>query len=300
MAADLLEQGSEHPPARSRSRALAVVLTALALVGAGVLQGRGDEPAERTPAPQPELPTRVELERAEVLSVRETLAGVLHLRIGVEGPPRARLESVAVDLPGSALAMLPTPDRLTDDGTALLVLDLLPRCPDALAGLSRGAVTAVMRGRDEAPARRAKVDLDTSGGLADAVRTRCGTVIGVPDLRTSDVVLDGPAGDPLRTRVTVSAAGTAPVTVVAVRSGPGLHTTLRTPLPVVVDPGGAPASVRVDLRLEGCGGASDTPPYLLVLSTGEAVATPVAPEVRPHLEALRPEQCAGDLPSGGT
>lgn len=115
----------------------------------------------------------------------------------------------------------------------------------------------------------------------------------MPELRTSRVELDGPAGDPLRTRVELWAAGTDPVRVVAVRPGPGLETTLRTPLPVEVVPGAAPALARVDLRLGGCGGAPDTPPYLLVLSTGEAVATSVEPEMQPPLDDLRPYQCAG-------
>ena len=41
------------------------------------------------------------------------------------------------------------------------------------------------------------------------------------------------------------------------------------------------------------GGTPETPPYLLVLSTGEVVATSVAPEVQPPLGDLRPYQCAG-------
>lgn len=290
MTADLLEQGQERPAPRTRSRAAAGVLVALAVVGAGALQGGDDEPAPGPPQEQPRAGAL--LERASVLSVRDTLAGRLHVRIGVEGGSRVRLQSVTVDLPGTVLAQLPTPDRLTDDGTGLLVVDLLPRCPEALAGLSRGAVTATVRRRQGEPAEQVRVRLDTGGALADAVQSRCGTVERVPELRTSPVALDGPAGDPLRTRVELAAAGPDPVTVVAVRPGPGLETALRSPLPVVVRPGGPPAVLRVDLRLEGCGGAPDTPPYLLVLSDGEAVATSVAPEVQPPLGALRPYQCA--------
>ena len=288
MAADLLEHGAERRPARSRSRAVALAVAALAVVGAGALSGRGHE---RVPEPPP-LPG-VLVDRAQVLGVRDTLAGALHVRIQVEGVARAQLQSVAVDLPGSAVTLLPAPSRLTDGGTGLLVVDLLPRCPDALGGLSEAAVTAVVRGREDSPPRRVRVGLDTAGELADAVRARCGTVAAARELRTSPVTLDGPAGDPLRTRVDVSAAVSEPVTVVAVRPGPGLETVVRSALPVTLSPGGAPARVLVDLRLEGCGGSPDTPPYLLVLSTGEAVATSVAPEVQPPLAALRPYQCAG-------
>lgn len=292
MAVDVLEQGRE-PPRRSWGRTLAVALTALAVVVGGAVQVRGSAPAaERSvEEPLPPLP-RVLLDRAHVLSVRPTLAGALHARIGVEGVPRAQLLSVVVELPGTAVVLQPTPDRLTDDGRALIVVDLLPRCPDALVGLSQAAVTAVVRGREGARVRQVRVRLDTAG-VVDAVRARCGPGAGLPELRASHVRLDGPADEPLRTRVELSAAGTQRVEIVAVRPGPGLETTLRTPLPVVLTPGAAPVPVRVDLRLGGCGGAPDTPPYLLVLSTGDAVAPSVAPEVQPPLDALRPYQCAG-------
>lgn len=290
MPADVLEQGPEQTAGPSRWRAVAVVLAGLAVVAAGALQGRGDERADGTGAPPEVL-----LGRAGVLSVRETPSGALHVRIGLEGAPRAQLASVAVDLPGSAVTLLPAPGRLTDAGTALLVVDLLPRCPDALAGLRRAAVRADVRARAGTPTRRARVALASAEELADAVSTRCGTVADLPELRTSPVRLDGPAGTPLRTRVHVAAAGREPVTVVAVSPGPGLATTVRTALPLVLLPGRAARSLRVDLRLEGCGGSRDTPPYLLVLSTGEAVATSVAPQAQPPLDALRPYQCAGGV-----
>jgi hypothetical protein len=294
MAADVLQQGPERPPTSPRLRTVAVVLAGLAVVLAGALQVRGDEPAvDRSPEePLRPLP-RVLLDRAGVLTVRPAAGGVLQLRVGLEGVPGAQLLSLDVELPGSAVVLLPTPDRLADDGTALLALDVLPRCPDALPGVYRGAVNAVVRGRDGARVRQVRVRLDTAGVLADTVRTRCGAVAGVPDLRTSFVELDGPAGEPLRTRVEVSPTGTQPVTVVAVRPGPGLATTVRTRLPLVVTPGAAAASVRVDLRPGGCGGAPDTPPYVLVLSTGEAVATSVAPALQAPLDRLRPYLCAG-------
>lgn len=282
MAADLLEHGTERRPARSRPRAVALVVTALAVVGAGALWSQLREQGAR-PAP---------LERAAVLSVRDTPAGVLHVRIEVEGVPRARLASVDVDLPGGGVVLLPAPGRLTDDGTGLLVVDLLPRCPQALTGLSQAAVGAVVRDQSGEPGRRVRVDLDTAGELSDAVRARCGTVAGVPELRTSPVALDGPVGEPLRTRVDVSAGVSEPVTLVGVRPGPGLETAVRSALPVTLSPGGAPARLLVDVRLEGCGGSADTPPYLLVLSTGEAVATSVAPQAQPSFDALRPYQCA--------
>ena len=292
MPVDVLEQGPEPPPT-SLLRRSAVVLAALLVLGAAAVHGRGETPAAGRAGEEPLRPVpRVLLDRAEVLTVRPALNGALHARIGVEGVPRAQLLSVLVELPGTAVVLRPTPDRLTDDGRALVVVDLLPRCPDALAGLSKAAVTAVVRGREGARIRRVRVRLDTARVL-DAVRGRCGPGAGVPELRASPVLLDGPSDDDLRTRVEVSAAGSQPLEVVDVLPGPGLETTVRTPLPVVLTPGASPVAVRVDLRLGGCGGAPDTPPYLLVLSTGETVATSVAAEVQPPLDALRPYQCAG-------
>ena len=287
MPVDVLEQGPEAEPTRSRARTAALVVAALALVVAGALQVRGQAPPERDAEALP----RDLLERASVLSLRPARGGVLHLRVEVVGVPRAALLSTAVELPGSDVVLLPTPDRLTDDGAGLLVLDVLPRCPDAVAGLSRAEVRAVVRGRQGAPAREVRVALDTAGELADAVRARCGAGPVRPRLRTTAVALDGPAGTPLTTRVEVSASDSGPVTVVEVRPGPGLDTYASTPLPVLLSPGDPPVAVRVSLGRGGCGGAPDTPPYVLVLSTGEVVAPPVAPEVLPALDALRPFPC---------
>lgn len=294
MPVDLLEQGPEQDsPAPSRLRTTAVLGAALAVVVAGALQVRGDEPAGGPPREEQLRPLpRVWLERAVVLTSRPAADGVLQLGVGLEGVPGAQLLSLEVELPGSAVVLRPTPDRLAGDGTALLSLEVLPRCPEALPGLSRGAVRAAVRGRERGRVRQVRVRLDTAGGFTDAVRSRCGDVAGVPDLRTSLVELAAPGGDALRTAVEASAAGSAAVTVVAVQPGPGLRTTVRTPLPLVVRPGAPPARIRVDLRPGGCGGAPDTPPYVLVLSTGEVVATSVAPEVQRPLDALRPYQCA--------
>ena len=282
MAADLLEHGVERPPRRMRPGAVAAVLVALAVGVVAGLSGRGA-------GPQP----RPLVERAHVLSVRETADGALHVHVEVDAAPGSRLESVAVDLPGSGRTLLRAPGSRTGDRTGLVDGDLLPRCPDALAGQAEAAVTAVVRGRGESAGRRVRVGLDTEGPLADAVRARCGTVAGVPELRTSRVELDGPVGDPLRTSVDVAAAASEPVTVVAVRPGLGVETALRSTLPVTLSPGGARARLRVDLRLAGCGGVPDTPPYLLVLSTGEAVGVAAAPEVAAPLAARQPDRCTG-------
>lgn len=287
MPVDVLEQGPDAEPTPSRARTVALAVAGLAVVVAGALQVRGHAPPEQDAEPLP----RDLLERASVLSLRPARGGVLHVRVEVLGVPRAALLSTAVELPGSDVVLLPTPDRLTDDGAGLLVLDVLPRCPDAVAGLSRAEVRAVVRGRQGAPAREVRVPLDTAGVLADAVRARCGAGSGRPRLRTTDVVLDGPTGIPLTTRVEVSASDSGPVTVVEVRPGPGLETSTSTPLPVLLSPGDAPVAVRVALRRGGCGGAPDTPPYVLVLSTGDVVAPPVAPEVLPPLDDLRPFPC---------
>ncbi len=297
MAVDVLQQGREpeHEPRRParRRRTALLVLAALAVVVAGAVQVRGDaSPAAPAAEPLRPLP-RVLLDRAGVVSGERAAGGVLHVHVGLEGVPAAQLLSLELELPGSAVVLLRVPDRLADNGMAVLAADVLPRCPDALPGLSQAAVHAVVRGREGARVRQVRVRLDTAGSLVDAVRERCGAVAGVPELRTSFVELDGPAGKPLRTRVDVAPAGSEDVTVVAVRPGPGLATTVRTPLPLTLPAGSAPVPVRVDLRPGGCGGAPDTPPYLLVLSTGEAVATSVAPEAQPPLDALRPYECAG-------
>jgi hypothetical protein len=68
---------------------------------------------------------------------------------------------------------------------------------------------------------------------------------------------------------------------------------LRTALPVVLAPGGAPVPIRVDLRLEGCGGSRDTPPYLLVLSSGDAVPVAVAPSCSRRSPACGPTSAQG-------
>lgn len=290
MAVDVLEQGPEPPPGRSPGRRLALGLAGVAVVVAGALQVRGETPAaDPVPAPSP-LP-RALLDGAGVLTVEPAPGDVLHVRVGLQGFPRAQLVSVQVELPGSAVVVLPAPTRLTDDGEGLLAMDVVPRCPDAVAGLSQGVVRALLRGRDGAGIRQRSVRLDTAGPLERAVRVRCGEVVGVPRLRSTRVALDGPAGAPLRTRVEVSASDAGPVTVVAVRPGPGLAAEPRTPLPLVLEPGEPPVPVLVDLRRGGCGGAPDTPPYVLVLSSGEAVAPSVEPEVVPHLDDLRPFPC---------
>ena len=285
MAADVLAHGPERP---SRRRPAGLAVLVLAVVVAGAVHGGGDQPTT-----EPTRPPGAVLERAGVLSLRETLAGALHIRIEVAGAPRARLSSVDLDLPGSAVHLLPAPDRLTDDGRGLLVADLLPRCPEALDGLARAAVSAFVSGQAGDPPRRVRVALETDGQLVAAVRRRCGTASDVPGLRTSLAALDGPPGEVLRTRVEASATGAERIAVVAVEPGPGLEVSLRTALPVVLAPGGAPVPIRVDLRLEGCGGSRDTPPYLLVLSSGDAVPVAVAPELQPPLARLRPYQCAG-------
>lgn len=298
MPVDVLEQGpDQEPAARSRSRGVAVVLVALAALVAGALQVRSEAPptdgADGADGEQLRPLPRVLLDRAVVRSVRPRSDGVLDLAIGLTGVRGAQVLSLDVELPGSAVVLAPTPDRLAEDGTALVALEALPECPDALSGLSRGAVNAAVRGRAGSRVRQVRVRLDTAGAFAGTVRTRCGPEAGVPDLRTSPVELDGAPGEPLRTRTTVSQAGRGRVTIVAVRPGPGLRTTVRSPLPLVVIPGGPPATVLVDLRPAGCGGAPDTPPYVLVLSTGEAVATSVASEAQPPLDALRPYRCLG-------
>lgn len=300
----MLEQGREpeRPPRpgrrreRRRASPAVVAVAAGALLVTAVLVGRGNTAPAPSPSGAPLLRPlpRVLLERATVVRGREAEDGVLDLQVGVEGVPGAQLLSLDVELPGSAVVLAPLPDRLSADGTAVLDLEVLPRCPQARAGLTRAALTGAVRGREGARVRTVRVRLDTAGFLDDVVRERCGDVPGVPELRTSLVQRAGPAdAKVLRTRVDVAPAGADPVAVIAVHPGPGLVATVRTPLPLALAPGSAAVPLLVDLQPRGCGGAPDTPPYVLVLSTGHTVAPSVEPAVQPLLDRLRPYQCAG-------
>jgi hypothetical protein len=311
---DLLAQGRE--PARPSLTAhavlgllgapgVAVLVMAVAVLAAGAAStwrldpARGGGPAgERVPGvgagtaePLRPLP-RVILNQASVAAGREVPDGVLRLRIQVEGVPGAQLLSLRVELPGSAVVLAPLPDALSPRGTAQLRLEVLPRCPDAARGLSRAALVAAVRAREGAGVRRVRVRLDTAGFLADAVAARCGPVDGVAALVPPLAQLAEPAGQGLlRTQAALAAAGPAPVNVLAVRPGPGLRVAVRTPLPLVLQPGALPLPLAVDLRPDGCGGAPDTPPYVLVLATGETVAASVEQRLRRQLDLLRPYRC---------
>jgi hypothetical protein len=311
VALDVLEQGREpgraprDRPRRSVPRPAVVAAATFAtvtVVVAGAAQVRQDQPPPRADAGadldadlaglRPPLP-RVLIDRASVVRGREGADGVVALDVRLQGLPQAQLLSLDVELPGSAVVLAPLPDRLTGDGTALLGLQVLPQCPAALPGLSRAAITGVVRGRPGARVRTVRVRLDTAGVLAEVVRARCGDVAGVPELVTSPVQLAAAAPGALSTRIGVSAAGARPVSVVAVRPGPGVRAHVRTPLPIDVVPGAPPVPLLVDLRPGGCGGAPDTPPYLLVLDSGATVATSVGAGLQAPLDGLRPYLCAG-------
>jgi hypothetical protein len=312
VAPDLLTQGREPERAPLTPRAalgllgapgVLVLLTAVAVLAAGAVSAwqlnrsaavapSGVAPAAAAGAgPFRPLP-RVVLTRASVIEGREAPDGVLRLRVRVEGVPRARLLSLRVELPGSAVVLAPLPDALSPAGAADVGLDVLPRCPEALSGLSRAALVAVVRGREGSPVRQVRVRLDTAGFLVEAVRTRCGPGDGPDGLVPPLAELAGPAGPGLlATQVALVAAGPAPVTVLAVRPGPGLSVAVLTPLPLVLQAGAPPSALRVDLRADGCGGAPDTPPYVLVLATGGTVAPSVGPLLRRELDVLRPYRC---------
>ena len=303
VAVDLLVQGREpeQPPREGRRllgpRVLAAFAALAAVVAVGAVQVWDREPgAEVAPSATELLPPlpRVLLTHASVTGGRPGADGVLRLSVRLEGVPRAQLLSLQVELPGSAVVLAPLPDRLSPAGEAELRMDVLPRCPDALLGLPQAAMVAAVRGRAGSAVRLVRVRVDTAGVLADTVRRRCGQVPGAPALAPSLVVLAGPsAPDLLATQVQVAAAGPSRVTVVAVRAGPGLAVTVRTPLPLVVEPEAPPVALHVDLSPDGCGGAPDTPPYVLVLADGQTVALSVGPSVRRRLDALRPYVCAG-------
>jgi hypothetical protein len=312
--ADLLAQGRE--PARPALTAhavvgllgapgVAVLVLALAVLAAGAasawrldLAYGGGLSAEQVPGggagptgPLRPLP-RVILSQASVAAGHEVSDGVLRLRIRVEGIPAAQLLSLHVELPGSAVVLAPLPDALSLGGTADVGLDVLPRCPDAVHGLSRAALVAVVRAREGASVRRVRVRLDTAGFLAETVAARCGPVGGVAALVPPLAQLTEPVDQHLlRTQVALAAASSEPVSVLAVRPGPGLRVDVRTPLPLVLQPGALPLPLAVNLRPGGCGGAPDTPPYVLVLSTGETVAASVEPRLRRQLDRLRPYRC---------
>lgn len=303
VAVDVLVQGREpERPPRNRprlrgARALAVLLAVTAGIAAAAVHLETDhtdpQPEPSEPQPLPPLP-RVLLTRAEVAGGEQGTEGTLRLRVRLEGVPRAQLLSLRAELPGSAVVLSPLPDRLSAAGVAEVRMDVLPTCPEALPGLSQAAVVAAVRGRERSAVRLVRVRLDTAGLLAEAVRDRCGPVAGAPALRASLVELAEPtAADALATRVELAPAGPAAVTVVAVRPGPGLAVDVGTPLPLVLEPSSPPTPLRVDLRPGGCGGAPDTPPYVLVLADGQSVALSVATSARPRLDALRPYVCPG-------
>jgi hypothetical protein len=309
VAPDLLAQGREPERAPLTPRAalgllgapgVLVLLTAVAVLAAGAVSAwQLNQPAAVAPAtampaaaaPFRPLP-RVVLTQASVVEGREAPDGVLRLRVRVEGVPGARLLSLRVELPGSAVVLAPLPDALSPAGAADLGLDVLPRCPEALSGLARAALVAVVRGREGSPVRQVRVRLDTAGFLVETVRSRCGPGDGRDALVPPLAELTGPAGPGLLpTQVALVAAGRGPVSVLAVRPGPGLSVAVRTPLPLVLQPGAPPSALRVDLRADGCGGAPDTPPYVLVLASGETVAPSVGPLLRRELDVLRPYRC---------
>jgi hypothetical protein len=108
MSADVLEQGRERPAPRTRLRAAARVLAALAVVTTGALQGRGDEAA---PGPPPEQPRP-----GCCSSGPRSCRCATRWRGGCTSASASRggsrpLLAVTVDLPGNDLALLPSPDR---------------------------------------------------------------------------------------------------------------------------------------------------------------------------------------------
>lgn len=300
MACDLLTSGSDREARTPLSllrllsrHELTVLVLSVLVLAAGVVSLPQPPPTPRAATAPPTAPAvprplpRVVLMHAAVAEGREEPDGVLRLRVRVVGLPDARLLSLRVELPGSAVVLGPLPDALSAAGSADVVLDVLPQCPGALAGLSQAGLVAVVRGREGSAARQVRVRLDTGGFLGDVVRARCGTGVLAPPLAR----LTGPAEvGLLRTQIDIAAAGRAPVTVVAVLPGPGLAVTTRTLLPLVVRPG-SPSTLAADLRPDGCGGAPDTPPYVLALATGETVAPSVAPDLRRQLDVLRPYRC---------
>lgn len=305
MAGDLLASGSERearPPLvllRLLSRhELAVLVLSVAVLAAGVVSwGRLTPPAPEGAAAPPTVTAasrplpRVVLMQAGVAEGREAPDGVLRLRVRVVGVPGAQLLSLRVELPGSAVVLAPLPDAISAAGSADVVLEVLPQCPEALAGLAQAGLVAVVRGREGSAVRQVRVRLDTDGFLGDLVRSRCGAADGEGRLAPPLARLSGPTGTGLlRTQIGIAAAGRAPVTLVAVLPGPGLAVTTRARLPLVLRPG-SPLTLAVDLRPDGCGGAPDTPPYVLLLSSGETVAPSVAPDLRRELDALRPYRC---------
>jgi hypothetical protein len=95
----------------------------------------------------------------------------------------------------------------------------------------------------------------------------------------------------LRTALTVLAPGAQPVTVLGVEPGPGLRAEVRTPLPLLLEPGAPAVRLVVDLVGKGCGGAPDTPPYLVRLAGGRTGVPSADDALRRRLDAVRPYRC---------
>jgi hypothetical protein len=164
MPVDVLEQG--------RSRARAVARSHRGVVVAGTRRRRGRRPAgprssaagagRRAAAARP---ARARERPEPAAGTRRAAAPAASRWWGV---PRAALLSTAVELPGSDVVLLPTPDRLTDDGAGLLVLTSAPVPRRGWRAVPRAEVRAVVRARVRARRRTRSASPWTRRALADA------------------------------------------------------------------------------------------------------------------------------------
>lgn len=297
LVAELLEQGSPERPPRPGLRRAVRVVAALAVVGLAVPPAAGwwqdrQERARRDDAV--ELGAAV-LGAQDLADAQDPGDGIypgdaerareVLVTVRLSGPPGARLRDVVVALPGSRVGVLPPPDRLGPDGTVRLVLRVTPECPQAVAGVDRGAVSAVVA---PASGRRREVStpLPALGPLGEAVRRRCGTPDPFQRLLLNDLVLRQLPGAPDgRVRTVLALRG--PLRVDGLVPLPGLDLDNVTPVPLAL---GADENrdetgrLVVDVGIGDCPSVPTLPPGELSPYALRVGARQVEPLVEPDLQ----------------
>lgn len=279
---DLLESGPERAPRRlprpDLDRPAAALLAAAAAVA---VAGAASVPSLRAQALAEAAPPAV----TATTCGGSALGGRLRVWLLLEGPPSTALSGVAGRLPGSVVRTN-APDAFSPRGYAVVRLDVVPACPDAVAGLGAAALELTVGDAGEV-----RVPVDTDGILASTVRARCdgeGSQLQArgPLVRAADSGVPGV----LRAVVDLGAPGPEVLVVTGVSAGPGLGVQPLTSLPLRVAPGRRGQLV-VDLTAAGCSADPGAPPFLLDYAAEGEVEPRVDPGLRGRLDALRRTDC---------